>query len=146
MIALDTNVLVYAVDWQAGERHRAAKALLAGALERLMVVFPLQTLVEFFNATRRGRFQLSPAEARSFIEVWRGAAPVIAYTEDDLLSAIDAVTRHKLSFFDALLWATAAREGVSHFVTEDQQDGRRLGPVTFVNPFAARTSALLGLD
>jgi predicted nucleic acid-binding protein len=59
---------------------------------------------------------------------------------------MDAVIKHKLSPFDALIWATAERAGVTHFVTEDQQDGRRLGRVTFVDPFAARNRALLGLD
>lgn len=146
MIAFDTNVLVYAVDKDAGERHRLALTLLAAAMGQLKIVFLLQTLVEFFNATRRGRFQLSPARARSFIDGWRGAAPVIAYTEADLLGAIEAVADHKLSFFDALLWATAERTGVTHLVTEDQQDGRKLGRVTFLDPFKVSNHAVLGLD
>jgi predicted nucleic acid-binding protein len=40
-----------------------------------------------------------------------------------------------MSFWDALLWATADRIGVRYLLTEDYQDGRTLGGVTFVDPF-----------
>jgi predicted nucleic acid-binding protein len=145
VIAFDTNVLVYAVDHSAGERRGQALALVSAALEREGTVILLQSLAEFFRATTRPRFGLTPAKARAFIDVWRAAAPVVPYTEADLLAATDAVAAHKLSFFDALLWATAERAGVTHFITQDQQDGRRLGRVTFLDPFAAGNRAALGL-
>jgi predicted nucleic acid-binding protein len=70
-------------------------------------------------------------------------AAVEAANELDLTMALDAVRDHKLSFWDAMLWATAARAGVTHLFSEDFQDGRVLGPVRFVNPFAARNDALI---
>jgi predicted nucleic acid-binding protein len=48
-----------------------------------------------------------------------------------------------MSFWDALLWATADRIGVRHLLTEDFQDGRMLGGVTFVNPFNGANARLL---
>jgi predicted nucleic acid-binding protein len=145
MIAFDTNVLIYVVDTLDRERHEAAVEIVGGAMRRQEVVFPLQSFAEFFHVSTR-KFRLAPAAARGFIDTWRAAAPVVPYTEADLLAAIDAVAAHKLSFFDALLWATAERAGVLYLVTEDQQDGRRLGRVTFLQPFAARNRAVLGLD
>ena len=50
----------------------------------------------------------------------------------------------KLSFFDSLLWATADRAGVAFLVAEDQQDGRRLGRLTFLDPFAPTNRVALG--
>ena len=145
MIAVDTNVLIYAVDRAAGERHVTAATLVDGLIRRQEILLLLQSLAEFFRATTRKRL-LTAEAARTFVEGWWAAAPGAAYEAADLFAAMDAVIKHKLSPFDALIWATAERAGVTYFVTEDQQDGRRLGRVTFVDPFVARNRALLGLD
>ncbi len=56
---------------------------------------------------------------------------------------MDAVGEHRLSFWDAMLWATARQGGCSAILSEDMQDGRRLGGVEFVNPFATGASTRL---
>jgi predicted nucleic acid-binding protein len=145
VIAVDTNVLVYAVDRAAGERHVTAATLVDGLIRRQEILFLLQSFAEFFRATTRKRL-LTAEASRVFVDGWWSVAPSAAYEAADLFAAMDAVIKHKLSPFDALIWATAERAGVTYFVTEDQQDGRRLGRVTFVDPFAARNRALLGLD
>ena len=35
-----------------------------------------------------------------------------------------------------MLWATARQAGCSAFVSEDMQDGRRLGGIEIINPFS----------
>ena len=42
-----------------------------------------------------------------------------------------------------MLWATADRIGVRYLLTEDFQDGRVLGGVTFVDPFKPDNERLL---
>ena len=54
-----------------------------------------------------------------------------------------AVNEQKLSFRDAMLWATARQAGCSVIVSEDMQQGRRLGGVEFVNPFASETATTM---
>jgi predicted nucleic acid-binding protein len=49
--------------------------------------------------------------------------PVQGTEDDDLSAALDAVKKHRLAFWDAMLWAAAQRAGVRHLVTEDLQDG-----------------------
>jgi predicted nucleic acid-binding protein len=49
--------------------------------------------------------------------------------------ALEAVHAHRLPFWDAMLWASAQRGGVSHMLSEDFQDGFELQDVTFINPF-----------
>jgi predicted nucleic acid-binding protein len=61
----------------------------------------------------------------------------------DLDAAMRAVGEHRLSFWDAMLWATARRAGVRLLITEDLQDGRVLEGVRFVNPFAVHNDALI---
>jgi predicted nucleic acid-binding protein len=42
-----------------------------------------------------------------------------------------------------MFWATVQQAGCQLLVSEDFQDGRRLGQVTFLNPFAPTNQALL---
>jgi predicted nucleic acid-binding protein len=51
-----------------------------------------------------------------------------ASTKDgDLSAALDAVKKHRLAFWDAMLWAAAQRAGVRHLLTEELQDGFEIG-------------------
>jgi len=134
-VSLDTSILVYAVDRDAGERHEIAAELVDRAVE-WDCVLPLQVLCEFFAAvTRKGKMPVEDAEAQ--VRDWQILFPVIPSQPADLSRALDAVVRHTLSFWDALLSATARRAGVAVLYTEDFQHGRELGGVRFVNPFAA---------
>ena len=78
---------------------------------------------------------------------WLDVFHVTSADAPALVNAMDAVEEHRLSFWDALLWATARQSGCSAILSEDMQDGRRLSGVEFVNPFAidatARLAALL---
>jgi predicted nucleic acid-binding protein len=51
--------------------------------------------------------------------------------DDDLSAALDAVKKHQLAFWDAMLWAAAQRAGVRHLLTDDVQDGFELAGVRF---------------
>jgi predicted nucleic acid-binding protein len=63
--------------------------------------------------------------------------------DDDLDLALTLVSDHRLAFWDALLCATAERAGLRYLLTEDLQDGRRLGQLTIVNPFRTENIALI---
>ena len=63
----------------------------------------------------------------------------------DLEVAVGAVARHGLSFWDAMLWATANRAGCRMLFSEDLQEGRRLDGVLFVNPFVPANQKLVDL-
>jgi predicted nucleic acid-binding protein len=55
--------------------------------------------------------------------------------------ALDAMPRHGLSFWDALIWAAAAENGLAVLYTEDFQDSRDIEGVLFVNSFRPGSSA-----
>ena len=82
-------------------------------------------------------------EVRTTIDAWRAVLPVQGTEGDDLSATLDAVKKHQLAFWDAMLWATAQRAGVRHLVTEDLQDGFELAGVRFVNPFDAANNRLI---
>jgi predicted nucleic acid-binding protein len=57
----------------------------------------------------------------------------------DIATIKDAVTIHftnKLSFFDSLIIATAARHGCLCVYSEDMANGQKIRGVTVINPFA----------
>jgi predicted nucleic acid-binding protein len=140
-LSLDSNILVYAADNEAGERHRRAKDLLrrTGSGD---CVLTLQSLGEFFHvATRKGK--VAPSDAVSVVQSLRATFPIAAADAAVLEVALSAVLRHGLSFWDAMLWATVQQAGCRVLLSEDFQDGRKLGRVTFVNPFEPANQALL---
>lgn len=140
--SLDTNILVYAVDRDAGERHRRSRELV-GRAALSDCVLTMQSLAEFFHATTRKNL-LEPEPAGAFVRIWLEVFPVTSADESGLVDAMDAVGEHRLSFWDARLWAAARQAGCSAILSEDMQHGRRLGGVEFVNPFAADAAARLG--
>jgi predicted nucleic acid-binding protein len=141
-ICFDTNVFGYAIDATAGQRHDTALSLVERALGTEETVLILQTLGEFYTMATR-KLETSPDDACSFLAGLRTALPVYAATAPDLDKAMLGTQRHGLSFWDAMLWATADRIGVRYLLTEDFQDRRVLGGVTFVDPFRDANERLL---
>jgi predicted nucleic acid-binding protein len=142
MVSFDTNILVYATAPQAPEKSPRARELVARGLRSASTVLLLQTLGEFSHVALRKEGMPVDAVLR-LIEAWRGLLPVHAAEEADLIPALEAVRDHSLSFWDALLWASARRLGVRYLLTEDFQDGRNLDGVRFVNPFSPANEGLL---
>ena len=128
---IDTNVLIYAAVRDSSAQHRIASGLLTRAAGRECLL-TLQALSEFYAVTTRKRL-LPPG---------RGLALALFETlpasPDALALALDAVATHRLSFWDALLWATAREAGCRWLLSEDLRDRREIGGVGFVDPFAGR--------
>lgn len=146
--SLDSNILVYACDREAGERHRTGTEILARAAGRDCVL-TVQALAEFFHVTTR-KGKLAAPIASAFVNDWLKLFEIASADDGTLLDAMDMVAAHRLAFWDAMLLATARRHGCSAIFSEDMQDGRHLGGLEIIDPFAAdntaRVSALLGDD
>jgi predicted nucleic acid-binding protein len=132
---VDTNVLVYAHDTDAGDRHAIAKGHLAGLWDSREGVLSTQVLREFYAVvTRKFKPPMSRAKARGIVAAygeWCGVA-----TEPHLIvSASRLEEEHTLSFWDALIIQAAILTGAERLTSEDLQDGRRFGTLTIHNPF-----------
>jgi predicted nucleic acid-binding protein len=132
-LTLDSNILIYAADRDAGERHELARALVARAA-RADCVLSIQALAEFFAVVTR-KTSVPVAAAIAFIEGWAAMFSNVGATPTSLAAAMAAVRDHRISFWDAMLWAVAREAGCRYVLSEDFQNGRTLGGVTFVNPF-----------
>jgi predicted nucleic acid-binding protein len=134
VISFDANVLIYAADRDDSPRHQQAVALVERAMRSGNCIQTLQSFCEFYNVLTR-KLRAAPDRAEAFVASWRGVFPVEAAGLGDLDHAMRAVREYRLSFWDALLWATVRRVGVAVLVSEDFQDGRVIEGVRIANPF-----------
>jgi predicted nucleic acid-binding protein len=142
VISFDTNILVYAADNMAGERHAIAADLIERSIRHGGCVQTLQSLAEFFSVVTQ-KASVASDVAASFIKGWQAVLPIEASTPADLDQAMQAARDHSLAFWDAMLWATARRIGVRVLISEDFQDGRILDGVRFIDPFASQNSTFI---
>jgi predicted nucleic acid-binding protein len=139
-VTFDSNVLIYAVS-HSDPRHAVATALIDRAA-RADCRQTLQSLAECFNVLNR-KYRIPAREAYAWVQIFQGLFAVVPADGSDLEVAVDAVGRHGLSFWDAMLWATANRAGCRVLFSEDFQDGRRLEGVLFVDPFVPESRRLV---
>jgi predicted nucleic acid-binding protein len=131
--SLDANVLVYAADSRAGNRHARALHILVSAARRDCVL-TLQTLGEFFHAATRKRIAPrhdAAAQVNDLLAIFRTAAADV----EAFRTALEWAERGRHSFWDGVLVATVARAGCDFLLSEDMQDRARFGSVTILDPF-----------
>lgn len=126
---LDTNILVYAFANNSPKAEIAERLLASGG------VISVQVLNEFANVSRR-KLSLDWKEIEERINVVRGLLDAPAPTTIETHLAACALAREqRSSFYDALIVAAALETGCATLFSEDLQNGRRIGALTFQNPF-----------
>jgi len=132
---VDTNILVYAYDSAAGEKRAIAKDALARLWQTGAGLISTQVLQELYvTLTRKVPKPLKAPAAREIVTdmlTWG----VLVNDGDSILLAIDIEARQRLSFWDALIVAAAARGGAEILLSEDLPHGRTLAGVRILNPF-----------
>ena len=132
---VDTNILLYAHDVSAGEKHRRARALVEELWRNRSGALSTQVLQELaVNLQRKSQRPLGAAAVREIVVDYL-AWDVVVNTGECVLEALDVQHRYRLSFWDALIVQAAERAGASILYTEDLSDGQVYGSVKVVNPF-----------
>lgn len=132
---VDTNVLLYAYDTAAGQRHDRAADLVGRLWSERSGAISVQVLQELFvNATRKVAAPLTPEAAvdrlRS-LSRWRVHSPLA----DDVVAAASLSHRHQLSLWDAMIVRSAAELHCAILWSEDLNDGQLIEGVRVQNPF-----------
>jgi predicted nucleic acid-binding protein len=138
---VDTNVLIYAHDVDAGRKREVAQDLLRTLWVERAGILSVQVLQEFYvNATRKIRKPLTKPEARSVVDSY---APwcVEGTTANDLAAAFQIEDQARIGFWDALIIAVAARARARRVVSEDLNAGQSIAGITIHNPFKERPRA-----
>jgi predicted nucleic acid-binding protein len=133
---VDTNVLAYAHDRSETAKQPVAQAQLGMLWRNRTGVLSTQVLQEFYVvATRKLAAPMHRTTARRIVTLY-AEWPVLQADVPLLLAASELEERHTLSFWDALIVASARRAGATRLLTEDLQHGRVVGGVAIENPFA----------
>ena len=136
-VFVDTNVLVYRHD-----TSDIAKQTLADAWHRLLWRrrlgrLSIQVLQEFCATLKQGSGpSLDPAAARDIVANYLQWEPV-RIDAGVLRRAWEVEERFRLSWWDALIVASAKASECPILLTEDLQHGQDLNGVRAVDPFAA---------
>jgi len=133
---LDTNVLVYAQDARSPAKQRKSRELIASLASSVDGVISTQVMQEFFVAATR-KLGVEPLAAKGIIKTF-GVFEIVQVSPGLIQEAIDCSVLNDLSFWDALILASAASAGCSTVLSEDLNPGQAILGVTVRNPYSAR--------
>jgi len=132
---IDTNVLIYAHDIDAGAKHQVAKAVLQKLWNEKTGLLSAQVLQEFYvNVTRKILTPLSKDLARRVVSsysIW-----CMETTPTEILSAFRIEDESGIGFWDALIVSAASKSDARLILSEDLNAGQRVAGILIENPFA----------
>ena len=131
-IFMDTNILIYAHDKDAGERYNIAKDKIKYLWQHPgFAVISIQVLQEFYvNLIRRN---VSEEDSRIAVEDYL-AWDVIDNDRSLLIEGISIREKYQLSFWDALILTAAKRGHAEILWSEDFNSGQNYNGVIAMNP------------
>ncbi len=138
---IDTNVLIYAHDTDAGIKHETAAAVLRDLWSQRAGALSTQVLQEFYvNVTRKIAKPLSKPAARAVVDsytIW------CAETTAAEISAAFAIEDDAgIGFWNALIIAAARKAGAGRILSEDLNSGQTIAGVRIENPFSRQPDPL----
>jgi predicted nucleic acid-binding protein len=121
-VFVDTNVLVYVKDQTNPLKRKAAEVWLAALAAKNAAVISRQSLREYYKVATKPKVGALKAAIRREVLALHAWLPSDGGV-DRLTDAWDIQDRFQLSFYDALLLASANAARCTHFLSEDMQDG-----------------------
>lgn len=140
-VFVDTNVLIYAHDADAGRKRAVAAERLRDLWTSRCGVLSTQVLQEFYvNVTRKIAKPLPRTEARDIIRSY-AAWQIETIEAEQVLRATEIEERYRLSFWDSLIVVAAWESGADRILSEDLPCGQRIEGILIENPFAVTAPA-----
>lgn len=135
-VFVDTNVLVYVHDSTEPEKQALAYAWYRHLWQSRQGRLSVQVLNEYYHTvTRKLKPGRSPALARKDVQALQAWKPIPVQ-----LATIERAwrlqDRYSLSYWDALIVASAGLGGCEILLSEDLQDGQSLEGLVVLNPFS----------
>jgi predicted nucleic acid-binding protein len=131
---VDTNVLIYAHDADAGAKYGIAKTILQELWSGRTGVLSVQVLQEFYvNVTRKIAAPLPRNFARQVVSsysIWCADT-----TPSEIASAFRIEDESRIGFWDALIISCASKSGATRILSEDLNAGQKIAGILVENPF-----------
>lgn len=134
-VFVDTNILVYAHDLDAGNKHDQAAEIVSQVWESRNGVLSTQVLQEFYvTLTRKVSSTLSKLEARKLVQKY-SHWHVVLNDPSIIIQASEIEESNNISFWDALIVSAAYSQNVPTILTEDLNHGQIIEGIFIRNPF-----------
>jgi predicted nucleic acid-binding protein len=131
---VDSNILIYAHDRDAGSRRDRARSVCEQLWRDRSGCLSVQVLQEFYvTVTRKLRTPVGRAQARELVRAY-GSWVVSPTTPETVLRATELSEAAEIAFWDALIVAAAEQSGADTLYSEDLNDGQVIAGVRVVNP------------
>lgn len=129
---LDSNVLVYAFDDAAPAKQAIAKRLISSNTW----VCSWQVIQEFASvALHKFEVPMKPEDLSDYLELMLWPRCKMLPSPELFETAIGIHRAFQYQIFDSLVIASALATGASKLLSEDLQDGQKIGTLTIRNPF-----------
>ncbi len=139
---LDSNVVVYGLDSRDPAKQDRCLAWLSLAARKDSLTISPQVCAETRSVAER-KLKIKPAIVRAAVLKllpWC-TAPM---TADEIRVAFDLVDARRMSWWDALILASAISAKCTHVITEDGQSASVIEGVRFIDPFKTAPEDILG--
>jgi predicted nucleic acid-binding protein len=134
---VDTNILIYAHDLDAGVKRERAMAKLRELWDSGTGRLSVQVLQEFYvNVTQKLTTPVARSTAREVIKTY-GIWVHHATTVETVTRATELAELARISFWDALIVASAEEVDAEELLSEDLSDGQAIAGIKIVNPLIA---------
>lgn len=138
LIGLDTNVLVYLAEVVRGQddsvKVSTIQALVARLATKHELCVPTQAFGEFYTVLLRSGH--ARQAALEIVQDIRCDIETLPTSLDVFDIALKFATSHHFQFWDALIVTACEQAGCMILLSEDMQDGYKIGSMVIVNPFA----------
>jgi predicted nucleic acid-binding protein len=130
---IDTNIIVYAHDFDTGKKHYKAQELIREVWKNpYPPAISTQVLQELYvSLNKKGASARDCKEIVSLYYSWE----VVEHDISLIDSGISYKERYKISFWDGLIVAAANKAKAEILYSEDFQDGMKFDSLSIVNPF-----------
>jgi predicted nucleic acid-binding protein len=134
-VFVDTNILVYAHDLDAGNKHDQAAEIVSQLWESRNGVLSTQVLQEFYvTLTRKVSSTLSKLEARKLVQKY-SHWHLVLNDPSIIIQASEIEESNNISYWDALIVSAAYSQNVPTILTEDLNHGQIIEGIFIRNPF-----------
>ncbi|MGB4115229.1 MAG: PIN domain-containing protein [Polaromonas sp.] len=130
---IGTNVLVYAEASDEPAKQRIALDVLKQLFETTSGVLSTQVLQEYCNVAIK-KLKLPPSHIRAQLDLYE-QFEVVQVTPASIRAGLDLHQIRSVSFYDAIVLASAQTAGCGVLLSEDMNAGDLVSGVRAVNPF-----------
>jgi predicted nucleic acid-binding protein len=134
-VFVDSNILIYAHDADAGAKHQIAADCLRELWIHRTGRISTQVLQEFYvNVTRKIKVPVSRSAAREVIRNYTQWVHSLI-TPSTVIRASEMADAWILSFWDSMILAAAEENEATEVLSEDMNHGQTVAGIRIINPF-----------